>query len=79
MNYPYVNGHLMRIAEKPYYAYADASGLGANSDNLHFNAVSLHEFGYRYYDAFKKIEKTDRAFAEKLAPNDAVRTAMEAL
>ena len=79
VNYVYVNEHLKRIAEMPSYAFADASGLSANADNLHFNAASLHEFGYRYYEAFRKIEKTDRVFEEKLAPDDAVRTAMEEL
>ncbi len=78
-NYPYVNEQIKKIAEQPYYAYADASGLGANADNLHFNAASLHELGCRYYTAFGEIEKADRVFCEKLAPNDAVRTAMEAL
>ena len=36
-------------------AYADASGLTANDDNLHFSAAALYEFGHRYFDQFEKL------------------------
>ena len=50
-------------------AYASSEGLGCNPDNVHFNAKSLREFGLRYYDAFKTVEKKDRIFEEKEDPN----------
>ena len=79
-NYRAVNNELQRIArENQLYGFVSAEGLGDNGDNLHFSAPALREFGLRYYDVFKTLEKKDRVFLEKHAPDDAVRTAMEEL
>lgn len=79
-HYERVNEQLRSIVSSyPLFGYADASGLTDNGDKLHFNAPSLREFGVRYYGEFKKLEKKDRVFLEKSAPDDAVRTEMEAL
>ena len=79
-NYPAVNAELQRIAnENELYGFVSAEGLSDNGDTLHFSAPALREFGLRYYDVFKKLEKKDRVFVEKVAPDDAVRTAMEEL
>ncbi len=79
-NYNYVNEALIKFAEKTEHtAFASAEGLTSNSDNLHFNHASLHEFGLRYYAAFKTIEDKNRVFDEKSVMDDAVRTEMELL
>ena len=45
-NYPIINKTLEKIAdENDYIGFVSATGLGANPDNLHFNAKSLREFG----------------------------------
>lgn len=41
-------------------AMVSAKGLGANSDNVHFNRDALIEFGRRYYDAYEKLRKGGR-------------------
>lgn len=53
VNYTKVNKKLLGIAEKHEgYRFVSAVGLSSNSDYLHFNAASLHEFGLRYYRAY---------------------------
>ena len=60
-NYVRVNEALQNYAAKtPMTGFVSAEGLGANPDNLHFSAKALREFGLRYYEEFKKIEKKDR-------------------
>ncbi len=79
-NYRAVNEKLMKIAcDNELIGYASAEGLSDNGDLLHFSAPSLRELGERYYEEFLKLEKRDRVFAEKVSPDDAVRTAMEDL
>lgn len=79
-NYRAVNEKLVKIAnDDDLIGFASAEGLTDNGDSLHFNAPSLRTFGERYYDEFLKLEKRDRVFSEKAAPDDAVRTAMEEL
>ena len=79
-NYKAVNAQLEKIArENELYGFASAEGLESNGDFLHFNSPALREFGLRYYEQFKKLEKLDRVFVEKSSPDDAVRTAMEEL
>jgi hypothetical protein len=47
---PLVNKALSDIAVKyPGYALASSEGLGSHGDDLHFNALSLKEFGRRYF------------------------------
>ena len=59
--------------------FVSAKGLTSNPDNLHFNAVSLREFGLRYYEEFKKLERKDKIFIEKPSEDDALRTEIENL
>lgn len=80
INYPYVNKALIAFAAQTHRAaFASAEGLTSNSDNLHFDHASLHEFGLRYYAAFQKIENKNLIFDEKSKMDDAVRTHMETL
>ena len=80
VNYYKVNDALRKIVENnDCYAYVNADGLEPNEDLLHFSARGLREFGLRYYEQFKTVEKLDRVFEEKPAPIDAVRGEMEKL
>ncbi len=63
----------------PMTGYVSAAGLPANRDNLHFSARALREFGLRYYEAFKKLERRDRVFVEKPRDDDALRTEIDSL
>ena len=79
VNYPYVNEALQKIArENKNCAFVSAEGLGANPDNLHFNAASLTEFGVRYFNVYQKLGYNVITDGE-LKENDNNRTAMEAL
>ena len=79
-NYHYVNDALIASTlEDEHSAFAPATGLGANSDNLHFNAKSLYEFGIRYYDAFKQIMNVDLIKSEGTLESDSERREMEFL
>ena len=78
--YPCVNDALRRFAnDTPRAAFVSAEGLTHNGDNLHFNAASLYEFGYRYYSEFLKIEDKNRVFEDKPDMSSAFRTDMELL
>jgi len=56
-NYTYINEALRRAAEqKKNCGFVSAEGLGANSDNLHFSAAALREFGVRYFEEFLRIQ-----------------------
>lgn len=80
VNYEQINNQLMSVAQKlPMTGYVSAKGLGANPDNLHFNASSLREFGARYYEEFLKLEDKNKVFYEKENSLAVQRTAMEAL
>jgi hypothetical protein len=55
-NYTYVNDALKAVASKvKNVGFVSAEGLGANSDNLHFNSKALREFGIRYYEGYKAL------------------------
>lgn len=57
-NYMKINRILQELGEKyPNCAFASAEGLGANPDNLHFNADALKELGIRYYRAYEKFDR----------------------
>ena len=58
---------------EPMLGFASAEGLTANPDNLHFNAASLREFGVRYYEVFKTLERKDKVFVEKGSTADALK------
>ena len=80
VNYPYVNKALIQFAEQtPHTVFVSAEGLTSNPDNLHFNHLSLQEFGLRYYAAFKTVEDAHRIFDENEKTEDSVRTQMELL
>lgn len=58
VEYNEVNEALMQFAKDHDHSYfVTAKGLTANSDNIHFDAVSLRKFGLRYFKAFE--QKTD--------------------
>lgn len=79
-NYSLVNESLKRIAAgNSMTGFVSAEGLTSNSDNLHFNAKSLREFGLRYYREFSRLEDKSKVFCEKAVPDDAVRSEMELL
>jgi hypothetical protein len=55
--YNEVNQALQKYADEVPNAYfVTASGLTANADDLHFNAVSLRKFGLRYFESFSKMK-----------------------
>ena len=79
-NYQHVNNALMKIAEEyPNCAFVSANGLGANPDNLHFNAAALKEFGIRYFNEFLKLDNNDMNSCSEPKEKDNVRTKMELL
>ncbi len=79
-NYHYINDSLKNVANKnKMFGFVSAEGLGANADNLHFNAKALREFGLRYYEEFKKIEDKNKVYIEKNTADNAIRTEMEKL
>ena len=43
-------------ASTPGCAVASANGLTLKADGLHFNSVSLREFGNRYYEAYASVK-----------------------
>ena len=63
----------------PMTGYVSAAGLPGRPDNLHFNAPALREFGLRYYEAFKALERKDKRFTEKPCEDDALRTEIDSL
>ena len=78
-NYVFVNKELMEFANENHNCgYASAEGLGANPDNLHFNAKALDEFGLRYYEEFKKICPCGTE-SKQASDTDTTLTAMELL
>ena len=57
-NYLIVNKALEDIAaEQEGIGFVSAKGLTPNADNLHFCSASLYDFGLRYYEEFKRINK----------------------
>ena len=75
-----VNKALMHYASThEMTGFVSAEGLTPNPDNLHFNAVSLREFGVRYYNEFLKLEDKNKVFYEKSTPDVAIRTSIELL
>jgi transposase len=63
----------------PNCEFVSAQGLGGNTDNLHFSASSLEEFGRRYYDAFTKLDVSETLNAQSVTDTDTARTALEKL
>lgn len=71
-NYPHINEALQAMARNmEHTGYVPANGLTSNPDNLHFNAVSLREFGQRYFNEFVDMNtvilpETEDVFEVKL-------------
>lgn len=79
-NYPYVNEQLQKVAnEYPYCGFVTAEGLGANPDNLHFNAIALDEFGIRYFNEYVKHGFENASGDETLSAKDEEKTVLELL
>jgi len=79
-NFTYVNEALQQVAaQNEMMGFVSAEGLESKPDRLHFNAVSLREFGLRYYEVFKKLEKKDKIFEEKPEADAAIRSEIELL
>lgn len=79
-NYQHVNDALKSMAKKDeMMGFVSAEGLLSNPDYLHFSAAALREFGLRYYEKFKELEKKDKIFEEKAEADAAIRSAMELL
>ena len=81
-NYVYVNEALKSVASKVKgVGFVSAEGLGANSDNLHFNAKALREFGVRYYEGYKALvgKISTESAEQKAAIGGAASTKLELL
>lgn len=79
-NYVHVNAALQHLAQvTPMTGFVSAEGLGANPDKLHFSAAALRTFGLRYYEQFRRLEDLNKVFLDKPDPDEAFRTAIEAL
>jgi hypothetical protein len=48
------------VASTPCAEFVSSEGLTSKPDNIHFNSASLHEFGRRYYTAYRKIEQSQQ-------------------
>jgi hypothetical protein len=59
--------------------FTPATGLGGNPDNMHFSAAALREFGLRYYDEFRRLERPDKVFEERNTFDSGIVNALEVL
>ncbi len=79
-NYVHINRALQEIAaNNPMTGFVSADGLTGKDDHLHFNSESLYAFGHRYYEVFETLRDPHKVFEEKPDPDEALRTAIEAL
>ena len=79
-NYDRLNQVFQNLAKThPNVGFVPADGLGANPDNLHFDAKALYAFGRRYYDVFAKMRGSGAKIFDAPAEADTTRTAMELL
>ena len=75
-----VNGILESMADdEKLIGFTPATGLGGNPDNMHFSAVGLREFGYRYYEEFRRLERPDKVFEERNTFDSGIKNVLEAL
>ena len=78
--YTYVNAALQTIGEEYHNcSFVSAEGLGSKSDNLHFNAEALYEFGLRYFDVYQKMGVKNPIISSEEKEDDSIRSAMELL
>ena len=59
--------------------FTPATGLGGNPDNMHFSAVALREFGLRYYEEFRRLERPDKVFEERNTFDSGIVNVLEVL
>ncbi len=79
-NYHHINDALKNIASNnKNTGFVSAEGLTANSDNLHFNAASLYEFGLRYFNELESFGTLCKDFCESTILQDIKRSEMELL
>ena len=77
---PVVNKALEKIGSTQHQTgFVSAKGLGANPDNLHFNAKALMEFGLRYYEAYKKLELQTEQMETNILEDGKIKSEMELL
>lgn len=77
--YQSINAVLRSIGNEYHQcAFVGAEGLGSNPDNLHFSAKALHEFGIRYYQAYRAFDEADPSDEEGKS-SSTERSAMELL
>ncbi len=55
---PVNSAHVAIAQEDENAAYVPADGLSCLSDNVHFDAKSLREFGHRYADAYLRLQES---------------------
>ena len=78
--YRAVNDQIRAFAEAhEMTGFATAEGLAGKPDHLHFTARAAREFGLRYYEAFRRLEKKERLWEEKPCEDDALRTEIDGL
>ncbi|MBQ4516669.1 MAG: sialate O-acetylesterase [Clostridia bacterium] len=79
-NYVYINEKIKNVAASTeMVGFASAEGLTSNPDKVHFNSKSLREFGLRYYNEFKRLEKADKVFSEKQSADNVLKSGFENL
>lgn len=79
-NYMHVNEAIKRVVdETPLTGFVSAEGLGANPDNLHFNAKALYDFGLRYFAEFEKLSNGTVIAEDAPREDDTQRSEMELL
>jgi hypothetical protein len=79
-NYTHINKALREIAEQnDNVGFVCAEGLGASSDNLHFNGASLREFGRRYFAKFEEMADPDLLTADDSVGGAIERSSIEQL
>lgn len=75
-----INAILESMADdKELIGFVPATGLSGNPDNMHFSAAGLREFGLRYYDEFRRLERTDKVFEDRNTFDSGIVNALEAL
>ena len=78
--YRAVNDQIRAFAEAhEMTGFATAEGLTGKPDHLHFTARAAREFGLRYYEEFRRLEKKERVWEEKPCEDDALRTEIDGL
>ncbi len=79
-NHPYVNEALKSmVRHNDMMGFVSSEGLKGNPDNLHFCSAALREFGLRYYEEFKKLERKDKVFEDKPLADAAILSELELL